>query len=190
VQTQIKLSLFSHKHIVRRESTRSHSCGPVEHFGGKGSERLLRTSCGILLIAASLAVSCRQDHKATNDPSTNVVKLRNELVSLAEGKRTEVSGELEPDERYILLYGYGGRLESLSVSPTLLAKLEEVGPPRDYEIHVLVHAYGDEIIEYTSWEVANETWHRAISPTPLQISGKHYRIRMGVDSKVILETEN
>ncbi len=148
---------------------------------------LFRTVCSILLIATSLCVGCRQDARATNDSSSKVVKLRDGLISLAEGKRAEIGGELKPEEGYILLYGYGRPLSSLSVSPALLAKLERVAPPRDYEIHVLVHTYGDDIVEYTRWERANELWHPALSPTPLQISGQHYRIRMDLDKNVVVE---
>ncbi|MEK6288883.1 MAG: hypothetical protein AABO57_24455 [Acidobacteriota bacterium] len=125
----------------------------------------------------------------TNDPSSKVVKLRDELISLAEGKIAEIRDELEPEERYVLLYGYGRPLRSLAIPPALLTKLEDIAPPRDYEVYVLVHTEGDDILEYTRWEPVNENWHPGLSPMPLLITGKRYRISMGLNKEVTVETE-
>jgi hypothetical protein len=124
----------------------------------------------VLLAFCGALVSCNS--RQTEDPSSDVVRLRDDLRRIAAGTSREVKGQTPPGHRYVLLYGYQGSLESLPISETLRQKLEPL-IPYDYERYVLVHAVSDEIKEYTQWEPGNDP---LFAPVPFLIYGSPFRI--------------
>src|SRR5207244_2636187 len=51
-------------------------------------------------------LSCSPGPRYTEDPKSSVGGLRLELVAFARGQLESVIGKTEPDEAYILMYGY------------------------------------------------------------------------------------
>jgi hypothetical protein len=138
--------------------------------------RLRNALLYILLPSLSLVlVSCFQGPRLTEDPQSSVVKLRYELIAFAKGELNEVTGRTEPEEAYILMYGYQEPLDSLSISGTLQEKLKAIRP-RPTEMYVLAHVHGDDIKEYTEWERHNENYHAGLWPMPFMIRGDHFKI--------------
>jgi len=125
-----------------------------------------------LLVSSAALVSCNSGD--TEDPHSNIVKLRNDLRGIATGALQEIRGQTLPEESYVLLYGYQvrGSLHYLPISETLQDKLEAL-TPYDYERYVLVHVVGNKIKEYTRWEPGHDPVFRRV---PFLIDGDPFII--------------
>jgi hypothetical protein len=119
-----------------------------------------------------MVIAC--ERKYTEDASSPVVKLRNDLRALAVGDLDEVKGNASPDECYVLLFGYQSPLnnKNLPVSANMRQKLESM-TPYDYEGFVLVHIVNDEIKEYTKWQAGDDPQFTRV---PFLIRGQPFRI--------------
>jgi len=154
--------------------------GQMDSAATLGSRLRSRLSNALLYIVLSslclVLVACFEGPRRTDDPYSSVVKLRYELIRFAKGERNEVTGRTEPEEAYILMYGYQEPLDSLSISETLQKKLRAISP-RPTEMYVLAHVYGDDIKEYTEWELTNEqNDHALLWPMPSMIRGDPFEI--------------
>ena len=137
--------------------------------------------CIALLIDVALHSGCKQGgYNLTEDESSATVRLRNELISLASGKTNEIRGNTQPDEGYVLMYGYmaTASLYQLPLPPTVQAKLEDIRPTQDYEIYVLAHFRGNDILEYTRWQNDGRFPDHPILNAPFVIRGSPYRGRL------------
>jgi hypothetical protein len=150
----------------------------MESIVNKGTNfRQRLTTCPIrrivLLCSLSfcgLLMAC--EPRYTEESSSPVVKLRNDLKALAIGDLDEVKGETSPQESYVLLYGYQGPIEDLPVSEELQQKLKSL-TPYDYERFVLVHIVNDEVKEYTRWAAGDDPQFTRV---PFLIRGQPFRI--------------
>ncbi|HXG67170.1 MAG TPA: hypothetical protein VNO70_18855 [Blastocatellia bacterium] len=145
----------------------------------------------LCLVTISLVVpGCLRSRPApTEDPQASVVRLRNDLINFAKGNLDEITGSTGPEESYILIYGYQEYpLNSLPISESLQKKLEAIWP-RPTEMHVLVHVYGDDIKEYTEWELNGPNYHPYLSPTLFMIRGNPFRItkKESENHRVVME---
>ena len=135
--------------------------------------------CAVLLANLTLHGGCRQQrsYNYTEDENSKTVKLRNELISLSNGKTKEITGSTQSDEGYVLMYGYmlTESLYQLPIPSTLHAKLEDIRPPRDYEVYVLAHFRGNDIVEYTKWRDDGSWPVHSIRNVPLLIRGNPYK---------------
>lgn len=139
------------------------------------------TICAVLLLDLTLQVGCKQQrsYNYTEDENSKTVKLRNELISLSGGKTKEITGSTGADEGYVLMYGYMSTesLYQLPIPSTLQAKLEDIRPPRDYEVYVIAHFRGNDIVEYTKWRNDGSFPEHFIINVPLLIRGSPYKGR-------------
>jgi hypothetical protein len=101
-----------------------------------------------------------------------VVKLRNDLRRLACGEIDQLEGRTQPEQFYVLLFGYQGPVESLPVPESLHQELEYL-TPRDYERYVLVEVVSGRIRQYTKWEAGNDP---QFSPVPIVIRGDPFKM--------------
>jgi len=121
-------------------------------------------------------VSCSLGSRYTEDPKSSVGRLRLELVAFAKGQLESVTGKTEPEEAYILMYGYEKELDSLPISHGLQKKLEAIAP-RPTEMYVLARVHGDDIKEYTEWDLGHEdNYHPLLWPMPFMIRGDPFKI--------------
>jgi hypothetical protein len=132
--------------------------------------RLLDWASLILLLLILPCTSCRDGY--TEDPQSDVVKLRDNLNALASGDLQDVNGRIPDGEAYVLLFGYQGSIESLPVSKGLQSRLEAL-TPLDYERYVLAHIVGDKVEDYTKWEAGDSVQFKHV---PFLIRGNPYRL--------------
>jgi hypothetical protein len=125
----------------------------------------------VLLVGWALVISC--EGRYTEETSSKVVKLRNDVRAFARGDLGEVTGQTGSEEIYVLLYGYQRPLNELPISEKLQRELRDL-TPYDYERYVLVRIVGDDIEEYTRWEPGREP---LLSPVPFLIRGSPFRIK-------------
>jgi len=136
----------------------------------------------LLFLPLAFQLGCKEKRYCyTEDESSKTVKLRNELISLASGKTKEMTGSTQPSEGYVLMYGYMSTesLYQLPIPSTLHSKLEDIRPTPDYEIYVLAHFQGTDILEHTRW--VNDGNHFPSHPilnVPLVIRGNPYKGRL------------
>jgi hypothetical protein len=146
-------------------------------------------SCKISIAVALLIslFSLQSCNRQTEDPKSDVVRLRDNLKALAAGDLQDVKGRIPTAEGYVLLYGYQGSLESLPISETLRASLNRL-IPYDYERYVLAHFAGDEIVEYTVWEAGDDPQFKRV---PILIRGDPYRlvVEQREDNLVVVRLE-
>ena len=139
-------------------------------------------ACIALLLGTGLQIGCTErSYTFTEDESNETVKLRNELISLGSGQTKEIRGNTQPDEGYVLMYGYMSTesVYQLPIPSSLHAKLEDIRPTPDYEVYVLAHFRGDDILDYTRWENdGNRFPSHPILNAPLVIQGSPYRGRL------------
>ena len=131
---------------------------------------LLDRASLILLLLILSCTSCRDRY--TEDPQSDVVKLRDNLKALASGDIQDVNGRIPDGEGYVLLYGYQGSIESLPVSKALQARLKAL-TPYDYERYVLAHIVGDKVEDYAEWEAGDSVQFKHV---PFLIRGNPYRL--------------
>jgi hypothetical protein len=140
--------------------------------------------CISLVIGSVLHISCSQksDYKLTNDENSSTVKLRNELMDFARGKTKELVGHTQPDEGFVLMYGYmlTNSMENLPLSANLRSKLEDIRPPDHDESYVLAHFQADEILDYTKWETDDIPNHPLLE-APVLIRGNPYKLTLDVN---------
>jgi hypothetical protein len=154
--------------------------------------------CIGLFIALALQGWCTprfpQRYKLATDENGSTIQLRDSLIEFAKGKKLELSGNTEANEGFILFYGYEPEsLQHLPVSNTLCNKLEQIRAPVDIEIYVLVRYRGDDVVEYTQWQLNTaENWHPNLIQTPFLIRGNPYKITQSLDEykRVVMELSN
>lgn len=127
---------------------------------------------GLVMLTSFLSLLVACERRATEDPDSPTVRLRNNLRAIATGTIDNVSGKTLPNESYVLLYGYQGPIDSLPISPSLQNKLADLVPV-DYERFVLVHTVGDDVTEYTQWEAGEAP---LFSQLPFLIRGNPFRV--------------
>lgn len=132
----------------------------------------------LLIISIVFVPSCMSSKPApTDDPQASVVKLRDELISFAKGNSNEITGRTEPEESFVLIYGYLTLpLDSLPISEPLQKKLQAISPPASTENYVLAHVYRDDIKEYTTWHSGGDNYHPLLSPSLFMIRGNPFKI--------------
>jgi hypothetical protein len=145
-----------------------------------------KTICIILLIGSVFQAGCSQksDYKLTNDENSSTVKLRNELMDFARGTTKELIGHTQPDEGFVLMYGYmlTNSMENLPFSATLRSKLEDIRPPDHDESYVLAHFQGDEILDYTEWQNGGKVFPpHPLLEAPVVIRGNPYKLTLDVN---------
>ena len=129
-----------------------------------------------LLIVCLVLASCSEGSRRTEDPRSSVVRLRYDLIAFAKGEVGEVTGKTESEECYILMYGYQAPLDSLPISERLQKRLKAISP-RPTEMYVLAHVYGDDVREYTEWELTDEVNdHALLWPMPFIIRGDPFKV--------------
>jgi hypothetical protein len=88
---------------------------------------------------------------------------------------------MPPDEGYVLMYGYMRDIREgdLPLSRSLRSKLADIRPTPDYEMYVLAHFQGDNILEYTKWvnDGRQFPWHHYLK-APLIIRGNPYSVKL------------
>ncbi len=142
-------------------------------------------------VGICLLVSCSLGPRYTEDHKSSVGALRLELVALAKGQLESVTGSTEPEEAYILMYGYEKELDTLPVSQRLQKKLKAIAP-RPTEMYVLAHVHGDDIKEYTEWDLGHkDNDHPLLWPMPFLIRGDPFRITTieRDRNRVVIKTE-
>ena len=112
------------------------------------------------------------DRQYTEEQGSDVVKLRNDLKRLASGEIDNLEGRTEPTESYVLLFGYQGPVESLSVPESLHRELNRL-TPWDYERYVLVKVVDNQVKEYTQWEQGRDPQFTRV---PILIHGQPFKI--------------
>lgn len=142
---------------------------------------MVQVASVVLLLCSLSQLSCQpNDPRFTEEESSRVVKLRNELINLADLKIEEIRGSTQTGEGYVLMYGYSRKdhLNQLPISSTLVVRLQEIFPPQR-EIYVLAHFQDDRILEYTSWENNGKRLapHRDLE-TPFVVEGSAYVVRV------------
>jgi hypothetical protein len=144
--------------------------------------------CIILVIGSVFYAGCSLTpaYNLTNDENSSTVKLRNELMDFARGKTKELMGNTQPDEGFVLMYGYmlDNSMENLPLSATLRSKLEDISPPDHDEVYVLAHFQGDEILDYTEWENDGRKFpSHPLLEAPVVIRGNPYKLTLDVNDK-------
>jgi hypothetical protein len=154
---------------------------------------MLKTICSVLLISTVISSGCTAHYNFTEAENSKTVNLRNQLISLAKGEMKEIRGNTGADEGYVLMYGYMNDIRegNLSLSDRLRSKLSDISPPKDYEIYVLAHVQGDNILEYTEWNDDGKRLpdHPYIK-SPVIIRGNPYRVtynKRSAEAEVISE---
>ena len=134
----------------------------------------------------------------TDNPQNTVVKLRDGIVDLVEGRTNELTGNPTTGETFVFIDGYMSApsdFRSLAVTPNLRNDLAQIVPHT--ERYVIARIRGDRIEEYTYFE---QGWPRdpadkqspiIIKSCPLLIEGD-YKIRKeyNSDGQVVLKVEN
>jgi hypothetical protein len=135
----------------------------------------------VLLISSVIYCGCTANYNFTEAENSRTVNLRNQLMSLAKGEMKEMRGNTQPDEGYVLMYGYmvDIREGSLPLSDSLRSKLSDITPTPDYEMYVLALFQGDNILEYTKWvnDGRQFPWHPYLK-APVIIRGNPYSVKL------------
>lgn len=145
----------------------------------------------VLVLVYLNCLCCSVGPKYTEDPRSTIVGLRYELVAFANGQSESVTGRTEPAEAYILMYGYESDLDTLPISEILQKKLKELAP-RPTEMYVLAHIYGNQIEEYTEWDLGHDdNYHPLLWPMPFLIRGDPFKItaRQREPHRVVMKIE-
>jgi hypothetical protein len=140
-----------------------------------------RIICTILLLGSVLHASCSPSYNYPEDQDSNTLRLRDDLMKLTRSEIKEITGTTQPDEGYVLMYGYmlDNSMESLPISDSLRSKLEDIRPPNSIEIYVLAHFQGDDILDYTRWQNDGKVFAPHPNPIcPFVIRGSAYRIKL------------
>jgi hypothetical protein len=142
---------------------------------------MFRIICSVLLISAVISSGCTANYNFTEAENSRTVNLRNQLMSLAKGEIKEMTGNTRADEGYVLMYGYMRDIREgdVPLSDSLRSKLSDISPTKDYEIYVLAHFQGDNILEYTRWD--NDGKRLPSHPyikSPVIIRGNPYRVKL------------
>lgn len=149
----------------------------------------------LLMLVFPISLSCT---KRTDNPTAEVVKLRDSIVNLVEGSKTEVKGRTAPSEFYVLLAGYMQErdFDLPSIPPKLRSQLAQIAPP--HEQYALARIQGDRVTEYTyfarHWprDRERESSPGVLEPCPMVIDTDPFVLTRRVESSglTVLTLEN